>query len=89
MRGRRLWMAVLLAGTTSASALAQPTPNQSATASEEVIALVRPPPVPTLRPPPPRRELERTNFGWIVLLGLHSLTTPLAAPPPTKPATPP
>ena len=85
----RLWMAVLLAGAISASALAQPTPGQSATASEAVIALVRPPPVSTSRPPPPRRELERTNFGWIVLLGLHSLTTPLAFPPATQPATPP
>ena len=85
----RLWMAVLVAGAASASALAQPAPDQSTTASDAIIALVRPPPVPTLRPPPPRRELERTNFGWIVLLGLHSLTTPLAAPPPTKPATPP
>ncbi len=74
MRGR-LWVAILYTGLPCAIALAQPRTEHAAVAavaeaSAGVASSVSPPRAPVrVRP-----DVERTNLGWIALLGLSSLT---------------
>jgi hypothetical protein len=74
MRGR-LWVAILYAGFPCAVALAQPrTERFAASAVAEAGAAA----VSSVLPPRAafrvRPNVERTNLGWVALLGLSSLT---------------
>jgi hypothetical protein len=75
MQGR-LWMAILYAGLPHASVFAQADLARSAASDRPGSSVARPASPPAAPQTPMRREVERTNFGWIVLLGLHSLTAP-------------
>ena len=75
MRGR-LWVAVLYAGLANASAFAQADLGHSTAFDRPRSSVVGTSALPAARPTPLRRNVERTNLGWIALLGLHSLTAP-------------
>ncbi len=73
MRGR-LWVAVLYACPQCALAFAQARAEATVPVVAEVGVAAPPlalPPRPPLRVRP---DVERTNFGWVALLGLSSLT---------------
>jgi hypothetical protein len=73
MRGR-LWVAVLYASSHCTVALAQSHTEASVPMVAQVGAAASPlalPPRPPLRIRP---DVERTNLGWVALLGLSSLT---------------
>ena len=74
MRGR-LWVAILYASLPCAIALAQPrTEHAAVSAVAETSAGAAPSILPPRAPIRVRPDVERTNFGWIALLGLSSLT---------------
>ncbi len=74
MRGR-LWVAILYAGLPCAIALAQPRTEHAAVSTvAEASAGVAPSALPPRAPIRVRPDVERTNLGWIALLGLSSLT---------------
>jgi hypothetical protein len=83
MRGR-LWLAVLCASPQCILTFAQSHTEATVPTVAEVGAAASPlalPPRPPLRVRP---DVERTNFGWVALLGLSSLT---AANPQRRPPT--
>lgn len=80
MRGR-LWTAILYIGLANASASGQPNPPDPTSLARAAGSVTASSIMPTPRSAPMRRDIERTNLGWIVLLGLHSLTAPITNQP--------
>jgi hypothetical protein len=73
MRGR-LWVAVLYAGPLCTLAAAQANAEATVPVVSEVGVAASPSALPPRPPLRVRPDVERTNFGWVALLGLSSLT---------------